>query len=94
MCTEYHMHDHNFKKEDYLSEEEIKLRHLESDIGQLRKQRAMLRKQFAITSKLGEKVDYKELKVLDNKICYRMRRRRVLRSQLYTNSKETSVRYG
>jgi len=86
------MHDHNFKEEEYLSEEEIKLRHLESDIRQLRKKRAMLRKQFAVASKLGEKVDYKELKVLDNKICYRVKRHRMLRSRLCTSRKESSVR--
>ena len=88
VCTEYHKHDHDFKEESFQSEEEIKLRHLESDISQLRSQRTSLKKQFAMASKLGEKVDCRKLKMLDNKICYRMKRRRILRSRIYENCKE------
>ena len=64
------------------SETEIKLCHVENDIDQLRLQKAEIKKQLAAASKVGGKVDITPLRLIENKICYRMKRRRLLRSRI------------
>lgn len=85
MCSEYHKHDHSVAWEKARSETEVKLCHVENDICQLRLQKAEIKKQLAAASKCGGTVDITPLRLIENKICYRMKRRRLLRSRLIEN---------
>lgn len=66
------------------NETAIKLCHLESDILHLRLQREVLKRKLELRD-IRSLEEQKQLRTLENKICYRVKRCRMLRSRLSGN---------
>ncbi|KAK8818964.1 hypothetical protein WA538_001544 [Blastocystis sp. DL] len=81
VCSDYHRHDHSLRNDMTHNETAIKLCHLESDILHLRLQREVLKRQLELRD-IRSLEEQKQLRTLENKICYRVKRCRVLRSRL------------